>query len=144
VRKYVEGESVFLANYSDGLSDIPIDHMIEDFYAKDAVASFAAVRTWQSFHSIRMGKDGYVNELGEIRDNDFFVNGGYFTLRKEVFDFIKPGDELVEAPFHRLIEARKLIAYKHTGFWRAMDTLKDKITFDRMYAAGEAPWQLWN
>jgi glucose-1-phosphate cytidylyltransferase len=143
VRKYVEGEPMFLANYSDGLSDIPIDRMIDEFSAKDAVASFAAVRTWHSFHAIRMGNDNYVTELGEVRDNDFFINGGYFILRKEVFDYMQPGDELVEAPFHRLIDARKLMAYKHTGFWRAMDTLKDKITFDRMYAAGEAPWQIW-
>jgi glucose-1-phosphate cytidylyltransferase len=143
VKKYLEGESVFLANYSDGLSNIPLDRMITEFNAGNAVASFAAVRTWHSFHAIRMGSDGYVTELGEVRDNDFAINGGYFVLRKEIFDYIQPGDELVEAPFHRLIEKRKLMAYKHEGFWRAMDTLKDKITFDRMYAVGEAPWQLW-
>ena len=143
VRKYVEGEQVFLANYSDGLSDIPLDRMIEQFRVKNVVASFAAVRTWHSFHAIRTANDGFVTELGEVRENDLSINGGYFILRKEIFDYIEPGDELVEQPFHRLIDGRKLIAFKHEGFWRAMDTLKDKITFDRMYAAGEAPWEIW-
>lgn len=143
VRHYLESEPVFLANYSDGLADIPLDEMYEQFERSDAIASFAAVQTWHSFHQIRMGPDGYVTQLGAIRDSDFFINGGFFILRQEIFDYMEPGDELVEAPFHRLIAKRKLLAYRHEGFWRSMDTLKDKITFDRMYAAGKAPWELW-
>ena len=143
VRKHLEGEEVFLANYSDGLSDIPINDVIEDFYAKSAIASFAAVRTWQSFHAARFDEAGIVTSLGELNDRDFWINGGFFVLRKEIFDYIEDGEELVEEPFGRLIKARKLAAFPHTGYWRAMDTFKDKISFDRAYARGHAPWEVW-
>jgi glucose-1-phosphate cytidylyltransferase len=143
VRHLVAQEPVFLANYSDGLSDMPLDLMIQHFQRHDAVASFAAVETWQSFHAVRMGDDGHVNSLGSMREQEFLVNGGFFVLRQQIFDYIEEREELVEAPFQRLIAARKLLAYRHTGFWRAMDTLKDKISFDRMYAGGDAPWEIW-
>lgn len=141
VRRYLEDEPVFLANYSDGLADLPLNQMVDEFQP-DAVASFAAVTTWHSFHAIRTGDDKYVTEFGQISDIDFLINGGYFILRSEIFDYIKPGEDLVEAPFQRLIQQRRLMCYTHTGFWRSIDTLKDKIAFDRMYAAGDAPWEM--
>jgi glucose-1-phosphate cytidylyltransferase len=143
VRKYLEGEDVFLANYSDGLSDIRINDVIKDFRAKDAIASFAAVRTWQSFHAAKFDEDGLVTSLGELNDKDFWINGGFFVLRSDIFDYIEDGEELVEQPFGRLIKAKKLAAYPHTGYWQAMDTFKEKISFDRSYARGHAPWEVW-
>jgi len=143
VREYLDGEDIFLANYSDGLSDISIDSMIEEFKTKDAIASFAAVRTWQSFHAAKFDKDRYVTSLGELGEMDFWINGGFFVLRNEIFDYIREGEELVEQPFGRLIEHSKLVAYPHTGYWRSMDTFKDKINFDRAYARGDTPWEIW-
>ena len=143
VREYLDGEDIFLANYSDGLSDISIDSMIEEFKTKNAIASFAAVRTWQSFHAAKFDEDGYVTSLGELGEMDFWINGGFFVLRNEIFDFIQDGEELVEQPFHRLIERNKLTAYRHTGYWQSMDTFKDKINFDRAYARGDTPWEIW-
>lgn len=143
VRRYLRDEPMFLANYADGLADLPLDRMLVEFEQSDAVATFAAVRTWHSFHSVKVGDDGRVTHLGEMRDDEFLINGGFFAFRQEIFDYIEPGEELVEAPFQRLIRARRLMAYKHTAFWRSMDTFKDKITFDRMYAVGEAPWEVW-
>ena len=143
VKEHVADDDVFLANYSDGLSDVPLDSMLDDFYAKKATASFVAVRTWQSFHSVQLGEDGHVLSLGAFRDADFWINGGFFILRKEIFDYFEAGDELVEAPFQKLAAENRLIAYPYTGFWRAMDTFKDKITFDREYARQAAPWERW-
>lgn len=143
VRQYLRDEEVFLANYSDGLSDIPLDAMIADFHAKDVIGSFAAVRSWQSFHAAKFGKDRYVTSLGELGETDFWINGGFFVLRHDIFDHIKVGEELVVQPFSRLIKMKKLSAFPHTGYWQAMDTFKDKITFDRAYAQGSAPWELW-
>jgi len=143
VRKYVEDEEVFLANYSDGLSDFPIDKHLEHFRDSDAIASFASVRTWHSFHAVHTDDDGAVSSIGQISDSEFWVNGGFFAFRPGIFDYINDGEELVEEPFARLIQEKKLTSVKHEGFWRAMDTLKDKITFDRMYARGDSPWELW-
>ena len=142
-REYVKDDEMFLANYSDGLSDLPIDKTIEQFESKDAIASFAAVRTWQSFHAAKFDDESYVSSLGELGDMDFWINGGFFVLRNEVFDFMEEGEELVEQPFGRLIAKKKLIAFPHTGYWQSMDTFKDKISFDRAYARGDAPWEVW-
>lgn len=143
VREYLRDEEVFLANYSDGLSDLPLDEMISDFYAKDVVASFASVRPSQSFHAAQFDSQGYVTALGEMGAEDFWINGGFFVLRQEIFDYMKEGEELVVEPFSRLIKERKLATIPYTGYWQAMDTFKDKITFDRAYAQGHAPWEVW-
>ncbi len=143
VRDHLEGEAVFLANYSDGLSDVSINSVIEDFREKDAIASFVAVRTWQSFHAAKFDENGYVASLGELGDEDFWINGGFLVMRNEIFDYIQDGEELIEQPFGRLIEQNKLVAYPHSGYWQSMDTFKDKINFDRAYARGDAPWEVW-
>ncbi len=143
VRKYVAGEDMFLANYADGLSDIPLDRQIEEFRRSDLVATFASVRPSQSFHYVRSGADGLVSSIGPVHDANLRINGGYFVLRQAIFDHMEPGDELVEAPFRRLIEQGRLGAYPHDGFWQPMDTFKDKISYDRMEARGECPWALW-
>jgi glucose-1-phosphate cytidylyltransferase len=143
VRKYVEHEPMFLANYADGLSDLPLDSVIENFKRQSLVATFAAVRSSQSFHVVEAGQDGLVTSIGPMRGEGIAVNGGFFVLRREIFDYMQPGEELVEQPFARLIEKRLLASYRHPGFWQAMDTFKDKISFDRMEAQGNCPWMLW-
>ena len=143
VRKYLEGEDEFLANYADGLSDVPLDRLIEDFRARKVTASFVATRTGQSFHAVHSDDGGLVTGFGQIAETEFWINGGFFCLRKEIFEHIEEGDELVEKPFQRLIAQRKLAVYRHHGFWQSMDTFKDKITFDRMEARGNCPWMVW-
>jgi len=143
VRKHVENEPAFLANYSDGLADVPIDGMIEAFGKRDVVANFASVRGLQSFHAVQSDGDGMVTEVGPLQDQDLWINGGFFVFRQDIFDYINEGEELVEEPFARLIAARKLMTFPWRGFWRPMDTFKDKIAFDRMEARGECPWMRW-
>lgn len=143
VRSHLKGEDVFLANYSDGLSDLPLDQMIADFEAHDWDASFVAVQSLQSFHMVNADASGLVTRLGPMRDESLAINGGFFVLRNCVLDLIGEGEELVEQPFARLIERRRLGCYRHGGFWQAMDTFKDKIQYDRMEARGDCPWMLW-
>ena len=143
VRKYLEGEHEFLANYADGLSDLPLDELIADFRRKNVVASFASVRSWHSFHAVEAGPDGYVTAMGPMRSDQFMINGGFFVMRHDIFDYINEGEELVEEPFARLREKRLLATFRYTGFWQAMDTFKDKISFDRMDGRGDCPWKVW-
>ncbi|HVZ16546.1 MAG TPA: sugar phosphate nucleotidyltransferase [Terriglobales bacterium] len=143
VRRFVDQEPMFLANYADGLSDLPLDNLIDLVRAKNALAGFAAIRSSQSFHSVRAAPDGIVTAMGTMNQADLWINGGFFALRREIFDFLSEGEELVEKPFERLIEQRRLVSYQHEGFWQSMDTFKDKITFDRMEAKGNCPWMLW-
>ncbi len=143
-KKYVENEKVFLANYADGLSDLPLDKLIADFQARDVVANFAAVRSAQSFHAVQAESGGIVTRLGTMPDQELWINGGFFALRDDIFKYIKEGEELVEAPFARLIAERKLSTFRWSGFWQCMDTFKDKISFDRMEARGQCPWMTWS
>lgn len=143
VRKYLANEAEFLANYADGLSDLPLDTLVDEFRRRRVVASFATVRSPQSFHTVGFGEDGLVTSIGSITRSDVRINGGFFALRSDIFDYIQEGEELVEKPFARLIERRLLATYRHDGFWQSMDTLKDKIAFDRMEAQGHCPWMLW-
>ncbi len=143
VREHLGDDSIFLANYSDGLSDLPLDRQLADFQSQNVIGSFAAVSIAQSFHSVRMEQTGLVTHVGPIADQEVLINGGYFVFRKQIFDHINPGDELVERPFQRLIAQRQLAAFRWEGFWRCMDTFKDKITFDRMEARQECPWMVW-
>jgi glucose-1-phosphate cytidylyltransferase len=143
VRRYLDGEAVFLANYADGLSDIPLDQMIADFQSKAAVASFAGVTGWHSFHTVAATDEGWATHIDTRARSALLINGGFFVLRSDIFDYIEDGDELVEQPFARLIDKRLLAIYRHLGFWRAMDTFKDKITLDRMEARRDCPWMVW-
>ncbi len=142
-RKFLENEDAFLANYADGLSDLPLDQHIADFQRHGVVASFLAVQTSQSYHGVQSDDGGIVTGFGRMRDTDFLVNAGFFCLRRDIFDYVKEGEELVEEPFQRLIAQRQLGVYRYKGFWQAMDTFKDKITFDRMEGRGDCPWMLW-
>lgn len=143
VRQYLAGEEMFLANYSDGLSDIPLDTMINEFQQQERVASFAAVSPSTSFHAVKSDATGLVSSIGPLTGQGHAINGGFFVLRQQIFDYLKEGEELVDQPFARLIDKKLLGAYRHTGFWQAMDTFKDKITFDRMESRGECPWMVW-
>jgi len=143
VREHLRGDEAFLANYADGLSDLPLDDLVADFHRKRVVASFAAVRTWQSFHTVQSGADGYVTGIGAAANGEQLINGGFFVLSQRIYDYIEEGDELVEQPFQRLIAQRQLGVFPYRGFWQSMDTFKDKITFDRMEARGDCPWAVW-
>lgn len=142
VREHVQDEDVFLANYADGLSDIPLDRQVERFLDSGMIADFASVRSAQSFHVVQSDQDGLVSALGLSPQQELWINGGFFVLRPEVFDYIEEGEDLVEEPFFRLIERRRLSTFKWDGFWKCMDTYKDKITYDRMEARGECPWNM--
>jgi glucose-1-phosphate cytidylyltransferase len=144
VRHLLAGEEIFLANYGDTLTDAPLDQLVDEFRATDAVASFLAVRpTNYPFRVLRTGAYERVEALLRPSDADLWINGGYFVLRREVFDAMEPGDELVEAPFARLIATGRLRATRYEGFWGPLDTLRDLEHLEALAADGTAPWTVW-
>jgi glucose-1-phosphate cytidylyltransferase len=144
VRKYVENDEMFLANYSDNLTDLPLPEMIHDFEKNKRVASFLAVRPSQSFHMVSFDGGRSVKRITHVSQSDVFINGGYFVLRRDIFDYMKNGEELVEKPFERLIDKQLLGAYRYDGFFVSMDTFKERQSLDSMYTHGTAPWELWS
>ncbi len=144
VRSHVENEEMFLANYSDGLTDAPLPDVIEYFKQSGKAACFVAVHLPLSFHLADVDPDGRVRDLRTSHQADIWMNGGYFIFRPKIFDYMKEGEELVLEPFQRLIEADELVAYRYQGFWRAMDTLKDKQVLEDLVESGKIPWRLQN
>ena len=143
VRSLVGDDPVFLANYSDGLSDVPLDAFLADFRREDRVASFVSVRPHSSFHTVTMGEGKLVRSMIPANEADIWVNGGFFAMKREIFDYLGENEDLVEEPFQRLIDRQQLIAWRHEGFWSCMDTYKDKKAFDDMEERGDMPWKLW-
>jgi glucose-1-phosphate cytidylyltransferase len=142
VRRYVQDDEMFLANYSDGLTDLDLDKMVAEFRASGRIASFMAVPPSQSFHLVGMEEGGQVTSIRPVAESDLLINGGFFVLRKEIFDYIETGEELVLEPFSRLIEQGLLTAYKYDRFW-CMDTFKEQQQLTDLYNSGHAPWEVW-
>lgn len=143
VRSHVEGDEVFLANYSDGLSDLPLPALIDFHRRSGKIACFLCVSPAQSFHTVSLEADGQVTDIRDLSRSGVSINGGFFAFRREIFDHIKDGEELVQAPFKRLIETRQLMAFQYGGFWASMDTFKDKQRLDDLNSKGDAPWAVW-
>lgn len=140
VKEHVKDEEIFLANYSDGLTDAPLPEMIDFFKASGKLACFIAVRPPFNFHLAEFDDSGLVKRLRANTESEVWINGGYFIFRNEIFDYIKDGEELVLQPFSRLIKDNNLLAFKYEGFWRAMDTLRDRQVLEEMVENGQMPW----
>lgn len=142
VEKYLNGEDIFLANYSDGLTNMPLPDMIDFFLKSGKIGCFICVKPSQSFHVVTLSDDSLVEDIQYVRNTDIMINGGYFIFRKEIFRYINPGEELVEEPLQRLIREKQLVGYKYDYFW-CMDTFKEQQELTDMYNEGNAPWQVW-
>jgi glucose-1-phosphate cytidylyltransferase len=145
VEKYLEGEDEFLANYSDGLTDLQLPLQLEHFHQQDKVASFLCVRPSLSYHmvSLQDGHAGLVSGIHAMNNGTVRINGGFFVFKKEIFKYMRDKEELVSEPFQRLVDQKQLIGYQYDGFWESMDTFKDKQHLESLYAGGAAPWEVW-
>lgn len=143
VQPYLEGEEMFLANYTDGLSDLPLPGYLDAFRASEKVAALVSVRPSVTFHVVKMGEGASVASIEPVRESDLWINAGFFAFRRQIFDYMREGEELVLEPFARLIAEDQLMAYRHEGFFTGMDTFKEKQLFDDLYNSGRMPWAVW-
>lgn len=143
VRRYLDGDEMFLANYGDVLTDAPLDMMIEGFERSDAVGSLLAVSPQDSFHVVRIGDDCAITQFQPVADMDMRINGGYFILRSGIFDYLHEGEDLVMDACVRAAADGRMRAVKYDGFWAPMDTLKERAALEEMHRTGQTPWTLW-
>jgi glucose-1-phosphate cytidylyltransferase len=141
VQDQVKNEEYFFANYSDGVTDLNLSDMVERFKKSGKIGAFLAVRPPLTYHLVDIESGGRVRRFRSSERSDMWINGGYFILRPEIFHYMRDGEELVLEPFQRLIEADELMAYKHEGFWRPMDTLRDRQILEDMAEQGNTPWR---
>lgn len=142
VRRHLAGEEIFLANYGDVLSDVPIDRLVADFAASDAVASLVAVKPPYSFHVVE-GSGDQVSAVRDIAGSSLRINGGYYAFRQGIFDILGDGKDLVDGPFQRLIAEGKLHSFSYDGFWMSLDTIKEYQALLALEESGSAPWAAW-
>ena len=143
VQPHLAKEEVFLANYADGLSDLNLASYVEGFVKTGKVAAFLSVPAPHTFHIVHADSDNYVQRLEDVTRSTVRINGGFFALRQEIFDYLMKDEELVIEAFSRLIPKRQLIAVPYDGFWRNMDTFKDKTQLDELVSRGPGPWEMW-
>jgi glucose-1-phosphate cytidylyltransferase len=142
VEPYLDGEAMFLANYSDGLTDLPLPEYIDNFILQGKVGSFLSVRPPHSYHIVECENET-VTGVSPISKTGIWINGGFFVFRSAIFEYMKPGEELVEQPFQRLIAEKQLISQRYEGFFGCMDTFKEKQHLEDVYSRGLAPWEVW-
>jgi glucose-1-phosphate cytidylyltransferase len=143
VREYV-GNETFCFTYGDGVSNVNISELIS-FHRKDkTLATLTAVQPPGRFGALELSKNLITSFREKPKGDGSWVNGGFFVLEKEVFDFIE-GDSTIweKEPLEKLAEKGELSAYKHSGFWQPMDTLRDKMKLEELWESGKAPWKVW-
>ena len=144
VEQHLAGEETFLANYADGLSDLPLPELTEFHQRSEAAATFLSVRPTHSFHTVSANTDGIVTDITAIRESDVWMNAGFFVLNQRIFDFIEEGDELVDQPFQRLVDSKGLSTLQYNGFFACMDTYKEMEILQNMHEQGNSLWEVWN
>lgn len=143
VRELLADDEVFLANYSDALSDLHLPNLLHDFNEMNAVATCLCVKPRQSFHLIKADDSGIAQDITPVSEADQWMNGGFFALRNTIFDYMRPGEDLAGEPFQRLIANRLLGTYQYEGFWGCMDTFKELQLLESMNRRGNTPWKVW-
>jgi glucose-1-phosphate cytidylyltransferase len=144
VRRFVEDEEMFLANYADVFTNVPLPDMVSRFAATDAVISLLAVPPTSSHHVVDVDENGLVTQVTPVRDLRQWENGGYFVIRPEIFDHLYEGEDLVEDAIVRLVPEGRVLAYPHKGYWSPADTVKERAQLDEMYHRGDCPWMVWD
>jgi len=132
--------------YGDGVSDVNIKELLKVHKKNKKLATLTAVQTAGRFGVLDIDKKDEIKSfLEKPKGEGSWINSGFFVLEPEIFKFIKHGDSTIweRDPLENLAKLKELHAYKHTGFWKCMDTLRDKIELEKLWETGEAPWKLW-
>jgi glucose-1-phosphate cytidylyltransferase len=143
VRPYLGNDEIFLANYGDVLTDAPMHQLVQEFTESNAVAQLLAVKPQDSFHVVEIANGNRVTGLTPVADMSMRINGGYFVLRRGIFDYLRAGEDLVMDAYPRAAADGRLRAVTYDGFWAPMDTLKERAALEDQYRRGVSPWALW-
>ncbi len=139
----IAGEEMFCVTYADGVADIDLEALLAFHSEHRALASMTVVRPELQFGVTELARDGRVTGFREKPRSEHWINGGFFCFQAAVLDYLESDSVLERAPLERLAAANELRAHRHEGFWECMDTYKDAVALNDMWASGNAPWRLW-
>ena len=144
IQPYV-GDEPFMLTYGDGVSNVDISALLRFHQAHGKLATMTAINVGQRFGVLDIAPDGQINSFREKQEDDgAVINGGFMVLQPEVFDYIEGDSTVLEKqPLERLAAEGQLMAYRHDGFWKCMDTQRDKMQLEELWASGAAPWKTW-
>lgn len=144
IQKYI-GNEPFMLTYGDGVSSVNINKLLEFHKKQGKIATLTAINAGQRFGVLDINDNNEIKSFREKNDEDgSMINGGYMVLEPEVFSYIEDDRTVFEKePLEKLAKNGQLSAYKHDGFWKCMDTLRDKNQLEEMWEKGEAPWKVW-
>jgi glucose-1-phosphate cytidylyltransferase len=145
IKDYI-GNETFMLTYGDGVSNVDINKLVEFHKTNGKIATITSVNVGQRFGILGIEEDGTVSSFQEKVDNGGSrINAGYMVLEPAIFDYIE-GDSTVfeKEPLETIAKQGKLITYKHSGFWQCMDTQREKVKLEELWASGNAPWKVWN
>lgn len=144
VKKYLEGEESFCFTYGDGVADVDIGKLLQFHKAHGKLATVTAVRPSARFGALVMDDASVLRFEEKPASEGGFINGGFFVLSPSVIDYIDSDATTWERePMESLAAQGQLMAFKHTGFWQAMDTLRDRTQLEELWGRGKAPWRVW-
>ena len=145
IEKYI-GNETFMITYGDGVSDVNIKKLLEFHKRHGKLATITAVKLGQRFGILQADENDNITAFREKKFADGeIINGGYMVMEPEVFSYITDGDSTVfeKEPLENLAKDGQLVAYRHNGFWKCMDTQRDKMQLEEMWKSGEAKWKTW-
>jgi len=146
IKKYI-GNETFMLTYGDGLTDLNLKKLLEFHKKHGKIATVTSVQPAPKFGSLDIQNDGKVSRFLEKPKGDgYWINGGFFVLQPDVFKYLrKNADDVMweGSPLEELSEDGQLVAYKHTGFWKCMDAMRDKIELENLWNSNQAKWKIW-
>ena len=139
------GSEPFMLTYGDGVSNIDISELVRFHETHGKMVTMSAYNAGQRFGMLDVDKSGAVRDFREkIQSVDSLVNIGFMVCQPELFDLIEGDDTILERkPLETVARMGELMAYRHTGFWQCMDTLREKEALEKMWQSGQAPWKVW-
>jgi glucose-1-phosphate cytidylyltransferase len=148
VEKYIGDDEEFMLTYGDGVSDVDIKALVDYHHTHDKIATVTTVQPAGKFGVLNTDSEGTVTEFVEKpKGGGTWINGGFFVLNRKVFDYLRDGDMTPimweDAPMRGLVADNELVSYKHHGFWKCMDILRDKRDLERMWDSGKPAWKIW-
>ncbi len=144
VKQYV-GNETFMLTYGDGLSDVDLKSLLQFHKKHGKIATLTAIQPAGKFGILKYDEDGLISSFAEKPKGDGnWINGGFFVLEPEVFKYLQGNmDEVMweQEPMQQMVDDKQIVAFKHTGFWKAMDILRDKVELENLWNTGQAKWK---
>ena len=146
IQKYIGNED-FLLTYGDGVADIDLNLLIAHHKQHGKIATVTAIQPEARFGGMELSESGLISSFREKPKGDGkWINAGFFVLKPQVFDYLSDDSDNVmweDAPLENLTNAKELVAYKHNGFWKCMDALRDKLELEELWKSEKAKWKVW-